>query len=64
MLLVFVTLALEKLVGKLYLVLPKYRAVIWVHGCFWHDHQCPAGKLPETRVSPGTIRLVVIRPRH
>ena len=26
------------------LVLPKYRAVIFVHGCFWHQHCCPRGR--------------------
>ena len=26
------------------LVLPKYRAVIFVHGCFWHQHSCPRGQ--------------------
>lgn len=25
------------------LVFSKYRAVIFVHGCFWHDHNCPRG---------------------
>ena len=34
--------------GKPDIVLPKYRTVIFVHGCFWHGHNCPAGKLPET----------------
>lgn len=27
-----------KLPGKPDLVLPKYRAVVFVHGCFWHRH--------------------------
>ncbi|WP_353339757.1 very short patch repair endonuclease [Pelagimonas sp. KU-00592-HH] len=32
------------------LVLPKYRAVIFVHGCFWHAHQgCHFFRLPKTR---------------
>ena len=26
------------------LVLPKYRAVVFVHGCFWHQHSCPRGR--------------------
>ena len=34
--------------GKPDIVLPKYKTVIFVHGCFWHGHNCPAGKLPET----------------
>ncbi|MDO4708766.1 MAG: very short patch repair endonuclease [Pseudomonadota bacterium] len=25
--------------GKPDLVLPKYRAVVFVHGCFWHRHE-------------------------
>ena len=34
--------------GKPDIVLPKYKTVIFVHGCYWHGHNCPAGKLPET----------------
>ena len=26
------------------LVLPKYRAAIFVHGCFWHQHDCRRGR--------------------
>jgi DNA mismatch endonuclease (patch repair protein) len=35
--------------GKPDIVLPKYKTVIFIHGCFWHGHNCPARKLPETR---------------
>lgn len=35
--------------GKPDLVLPKYRATIFVHGCFWHGHDCPLFKWPKTR---------------
>lgn len=28
------------------IVLPKYRTVVFIHGCFWHGHHCPRGKLP------------------
>ncbi len=31
------------------LVLPKYRAVIFIHGCFWHGHDCSFFKLPASR---------------
>jgi len=34
--------------GKPDIVLPKYKTVVLVHGCFWHGHNCPAGRLPET----------------
>lgn len=39
----------KQLPGKPDIVLPKYRAVIFVHGCFWHGHDCPAFKWPKTR---------------
>ncbi len=38
-----------KLPGKPDLCLPKYRAVIFVHGCFWHGHDCHLFKWPSTR---------------
>jgi DNA mismatch endonuclease (patch repair protein) len=28
------------------IVLPKYKAAIFVNGCFWHGHSCNRGKLP------------------
>jgi len=31
------------------LVLPRYGAVIFVNGCFWHGHDCPLFRLPSTR---------------
>lgn len=30
------------------LVLPKYKTAIFIHGCFWHGHNCPKGALPST----------------
>ncbi len=35
--------------GKPDIVLPKYRAVILVHGCFWHGHNCTLFRWPRTR---------------
>lgn len=35
--------------GRPDIVLPKYRAVILVHGCFWHKHHCSLFRLPDTR---------------
>jgi len=35
--------------GKPDIVLPKYRTMIFVHGCFWHGHEnCKAATLPKT----------------
>lgn len=39
----------SELPGKPDLVLPKYRAVIFVHGCFWHGHDCHLFQWPKTR---------------
>ena len=39
----------KRLPGKPDLVFPKYRAVIFVHGCFWHGHGCHLFKWPKTR---------------
>ena len=39
----------KHLPGKPDLVLPKYAAVIFVHGCFWHGHDCHLFKWPKTR---------------
>ena len=31
------------------IVLVKYKAVIFVHGCFWHGHDCHLFRIPQTR---------------
>jgi DNA mismatch endonuclease (patch repair protein) len=38
-----------QLPGKPDVVLPRYRAVIFIHGCFWHGHDCSLFKWPSTR---------------
>jgi len=39
----------RKLPGKPDLVFPKYHAVIFINGCFWHGHNCHLFKWPSTR---------------
>lgn len=39
----------KDLPGKPDLCFPKHRAVIFVHGCFWHGHDCHLFKWPSTR---------------
>jgi len=40
----------KKLPGKPDIVLPKYKTVIFVNGCFWHGHEnCKYFRLPKTR---------------
>ena len=38
----------KDLPGKPDIVLPKYQAVIFVHGCFWHGHGCQLFRLPQS----------------
>jgi DNA mismatch endonuclease (patch repair protein) len=38
-----------KLPGKPDIVLARYHAVIFVHGCFWHGHGCSLFKWPQTQ---------------
>lgn len=39
----------RELPGKPDIVFPKYRAVLFVHGCFWHGHDCRRGaRRPKT----------------
>jgi DNA mismatch endonuclease (patch repair protein) len=39
----------KRLPGKPDLVFPKYKAAVFVHGCFWHGHDCHLFRLPATR---------------
>jgi DNA mismatch endonuclease (patch repair protein) len=39
----------KDLPGKPDIVLPKYNAIIFVHGCFWHRHNCKFASIPKTR---------------
>jgi DNA mismatch endonuclease (patch repair protein) len=38
----------KKLPGKPDIVLPRYSAVIFIHGCFWHGHDCDLFKWPSS----------------
>lgn len=41
----------KDLPGRPDLVFPRYRAVVFVHGCFWHRHEgCRYAYTPRTRV--------------
>ena len=39
----------RNLPGKPDMVFPKYSAIIFVHGCFWHSHGCARSTIPESR---------------
>ncbi|ESX16672.1 XorII very short patch repair endonuclease [Mesorhizobium sp. LSJC255A00] len=37
--------------GRPDIVLPRYRTVVFVHGCFWHQHEgCSRASKPKTRI--------------
>ena len=38
----------KKLPGSPDIVLPKYKTVIFVNGCFWHKHDCPRFVWPSS----------------
>ena len=43
-------LHVKSLPGKPDIVLPKYKTVIFIHGCFWHGHkECKYFVVPKTR---------------
>lgn len=53
----------SSLPGKPDMVFPKYRAVIFVHGCFWHAHGCKYFKLPGSRTEFWQKKLLKNRQR-
>jgi DNA mismatch endonuclease (patch repair protein) len=42
-------LHVRSLAGTPDIVFPKYSAVVFIHGCFWHSHMCSRFSLPENR---------------
>jgi len=49
--------------GKPDMVFPKYRAVIFVNGCFWHGHDCSLFSWPGTRPEFWKEKIVKNRTR-
>ena len=48
----------RRLPGSPDIVLPKYRSVVFVNGCFWHGHElCPLFVLPKTHASFWTEKI-------
>lgn len=43
--------------GKPDIVLRRFRAAIFVHGCFWHGHSCHLFRLPATRAEFWSIKI-------
>lgn len=50
----------NKLPGKPDIVLPKYKTVIFVHGCFWHGHEkkdCIDSHIPKSNIDFWTKKI-------
>lgn len=48
----------KDLPGKPDIVLPRFRAAILVHGCFWHMHEgCTLARIPSTRTEFWSAKL-------
>src|SRR6185437_5406411 len=44
--------------GRPDIVFPQYRAVVFVHGCFWHRHEnCKLAYSPKSRVAFWTAKF-------
>ncbi len=39
------------------IVMPRHRKVIFVHGCFWHGHNCARGARPSTNTEFWNAKL-------
>ncbi len=53
----------KNLPGKPDLVFPGRKKVIFVHGCFWHYHECKKGQLPKSKVDYWQTKLLANRKR-
>jgi DNA mismatch endonuclease, patch repair protein len=48
----------EDMPGKPDIVLPKYKTIIFIHGCFWHGHEnCDAATLPTSNIEYWTNKV-------
>ena len=51
----------KRLPGSPDIVFPRFKAVLFVHGCFWHRHGCKATTTPATNVDFGRKKIVTIQ---
>lgn len=53
----------RRLPGRPDIVFPGRRKAIFVHGCFWHGHDCAKGRLPKTRLDYWAPKIEANRER-
>jgi DNA mismatch endonuclease (patch repair protein) len=47
----------KDLAGSPDIVLPRHHVAVFVHGCFWHGHECPKGRRPTSNVDFWNAKL-------
>lgn len=53
----------KRLPGTPDLVFPKYKTAVFVHGCFWHGHDCRQGRAPSSNVEYWAPKIAANRSR-
>jgi DNA mismatch endonuclease (patch repair protein) len=53
----------KRLPGTPDLTFPKYKAAVFVHGCFWHGHNCRQGRVPSSNVAYWVPKIEANRKR-
>ena len=53
----------KRLPGTPDLAFPRYNAAVFVHGCFWHGHDCRQGRMPSSNVDYWTRKIEANRKR-
>ncbi len=56
-------LHVRKLPGTPDIVFPARRKAIFIHGCFWHGHDCRIGQPPKSRLDYWGAKIVANRSR-
>lgn len=48
----------KTLPGKPDIVLPKYKTIVFVNGCFWHAHHCKYFKMPKSNTEYWNEKII------
>jgi DNA mismatch endonuclease, patch repair protein len=53
----------KDLPGKPDIVFGPRKKIVFIHGCFWHGHRCPKGRLPKSNGAFWRDKIVTNRKR-